>query len=1269
MSQNTYYHQKLAERLILLTSHGKGLLARVYHLRKMLSSSRSRFEKKSGGESTQLSFLFDSAFDSATKSLVRKFPFPQSVDTKTKDCQIIRDNNRKILSELQPFQQTFTDVHTFVMDACNALETVRTWLVVNFALFDVACYFLDLLATVFSLLMLLCKIDERKAIMALHGYLYRCDGASACDVRVETFINDLDPIAKLQSTLVSLESVLHHGLLSPLCTLFSRKMRDPKKYMDEFNLIMRPNQIADPFSDIVLEDTIFYSPEASYLSMETIEKWIIIMVIVCPRLLEDESIREQWRTLMSNRYAFPLFRDVIEKLHDLMGHAISGVSNFSSKDFKKQLERDIRHSQDIAVTKAPTNHKRARLFLRKSLKSNYLILSDVPGLLGLKTQLALVIMGAARDEVHWLVAHCTTEPPGKSKAPPSPDLKEPHLAEILYYLEKLRMLFKKYYQVIFVYHGSMIKRRNDDLAVAMQQAPPLPEHETTIFSDIINRIKSLPPPTDQSAATTEWEDFQGIRLDWIRLQTYLGDIPQDKRTGFLGLMSQGGTMGMAPSAYGRMQDVACRVTKAMFGITFSSKMVDYLDNVLNQVSDMSIFFSHLDMFTAHIQALLWTPAPPELSEHLTSKQSAQVQAAQLTNQINTNHLTSHVIAFPMLCAHFTNLIAPVAEYVPIEKMTRAWQEVTKLREHVSELSLTTCNSLLEEICKKACLCIREVCKQHQALSEQLLPKHAPHYGMSAVTPSVTSAPGGGTIKRKNVAGAPPVAALQDKPMPGSESARERRDKQITDLDKLTNEMVEVVTAINECDQIIVNRFSFAPREYLLSRLEATFMDQIREMVTEPEKRVKPSDMLAKLKATMSVMQGLESYVSLDMTRLFNTVLMQHSLPLDADGQITITQYYTKQYIQGFMSSISQSQAVYSDHFKCFISLPVPAPAPTNRNQPVEVPFPVEEFSDITELRCLAEMIGPYGVRYINEVISQKILAQYQELKKTATDYASKLNQIYQLIEAKPGDAVKLGDNLIGKDVRMHVNQLLTMMGAFLALRDLLSTALNDVLKRRVPFLMSCVSGLEKPDQRPDANDLAATAGFKVKYYDPILQQLLKIKNFEALRTSTKQENDQLVNCFITLFGLSLPDIVDLHNLPYNRHYETSGSNALCIGKAVNSIITMTLLMLPQPEEEYIRNCFVRFLTHASSCVLRMSEGGHTTSPADGSGDAGGMTPATLLMSRRSRDTTYLVLKQIVEDCPYLSMDALEAVFPYTLVRCAFHNSHLKEPPPRPVRQS
>ena len=38
-------------------------------------------------------------------------------------------------------------------------------------------------------------------------------------------------------------------------------------------------------------------------------------------------------------------------------------------------------------------------------------------------------------------------------------------------------------------------------------------------------------------------------------------------------------------------------------------------------------------------------------------------------------------------------------------------------------------------------------------------------------------------------------------------------------------------------------------------------------------------------------------------------------------------------------------------------------------------------------------------------------------------------------------------------------------------------------------------------------------------------------------TSTEQENETLVNCFITLFGLALPAIVDMNNLPYNKHYE------------------------------------------------------------------------------------------------------------------------------------
>ena len=205
--------------------------------------------------------------------------------------------------------------------------------------------------------------------------------------------------------------------------------------------------------------------------METIERWICVMIIVCPRLLDNDQIREQWRVLMSRRYALPLFRDIVEKLHELMTEAIQSATTIS-KENKRQYERDIRNSQTVAVNEAPSHHKRARLFLRKSLRSNYLILSDVPGLLGLKTQLALMIMSSARDEILWLVAHCTTEAPirrqGKDGSSPHQDLKEPHLAEMLYYIEQLRVLMKKYHQVLVVYHGSVIKRSNDELAQTME---------------------------------------------------------------------------------------------------------------------------------------------------------------------------------------------------------------------------------------------------------------------------------------------------------------------------------------------------------------------------------------------------------------------------------------------------------------------------------------------------------------------------------------------------------------------------------------------------------------------------------------------------------------------------------------------------------------------------------------------------------------------------------------------------------------------------------
>ena len=44
-------------------------------------------------------------------------------------------------------------------------------------------------------------------------------------------------------------------------------------------------------------------------------------------------------------------------------------------------------------------------------------------------------------------------------------------------------------------------------------------------------------------------------------------------------------------------------------------------------------------------------------------------------------------------------------------------------------------------------------------------------------------------------------------------------------------------------------------------------------------------------------------------------------------------------------------------------------------------FNAEEFTDPTELRSLAEMLGPYGIKLLNETLMWHIQSQVTELRK------------------------------------------------------------------------------------------------------------------------------------------------------------------------------------------------------------------------------------------------------------------------------------------------
>src|SRR5699024_10075480 len=77
-------------------------------------------------------------------------------------------------------------------------------------------------------------------------------------------------------------------------------------------------------------------------------------------------------------------------------------------------------------------------------------------------------------------------------------------------------------------------------------------------------------------------------------------------------------------------------------------------------------------------------------------------------------------------------------------------------------------------------------------------------------------------------------------------------------------------------------------------------------------------------------------VHIDMTRVFNNVLLQQTQAQDSHGEKTIAYLYTNWYLEVLLRKVSSGHIVYSPRQKTFVSLIIDP----------QMPFSAEEFSDI-----------------------------------------------------------------------------------------------------------------------------------------------------------------------------------------------------------------------------------------------------------------------------------------------------------------------------------
>ncbi|VDI73348.1 NCK-associated protein 1, partial [Mytilus galloprovincialis] len=1093
-----------------------------------------------GNPENKPSFLSEKSLEAVFKHLAKKFP---NIDSKSSTLSPIQNIKADVVKSLSLYYYTFVDIMDLKDHVTDLLTTIDACQVhLDIALnYDLTKQYLDLMTTYVSIMVLVSKVDDRRLVLSLfnvaHEFLHGAGDTSF--PRLGQMVQDYDhPMKKMSEEFVPHSRVLIPAIMSlhviyPKRNLTAELMRSTQM----LSLLAEPAKIMNsPITDMV---------QCEYLSQDVMEKWIIFGLMLCYQYLQEAKAWDLWKQVLQSGYIVQLCRDEVLHIH---GFIVSFFETIKGHNMKKKID-DVREFQHSALQTSPGIHKERRKFLRSALRELTQIYADQPGLLGPKALYVWQGLSVTRDEIHWLLRHFDNPPSKRHNIKLSQeDFVDRQLPELLFYMEELRGLVKKYNQVLQRYFVQYLSGYDSVLLNQLiQNLAVCPEDESIILSSLYNTVASL---TVKQVEENVLFDFRGIRLDWFRLQAYT-------------------SVGKAALILKDHIDIA----KHMNTICFHTKMVDYLDQMLVETSDLSIYCFYTQIYEHQFKQCMEFPAQHRFS-----------------------------IVFPMICAHFMNA---THELCPEERHSIGTTSVQYTHWFLKEMS-DEVNQVITAICEEQCM-----------LSDKLLPKH------SADTIIQTAQKKRPQDKKKKTV-AEPIK-------PGQESARKNREV-FTRMDKLHMALTELCYAINYCNVIQVWEHGFVPREFFLQHLETRFNKALVGMMMynpDTSEIAKPSELLNSVKSVMNVLQGLENYVNIDIARIFNSVLPQQTQHIDSfTGEKTITANYTNWYLEVLLRRVTvnagQNPVIFSPNHKAFVSIQ------TDGNQF----FAAEEYADLTELRALAELIGPYGMKYMGERLMNHVASQVDELKKLVVGNKEVLQKLRTNYD-KPEVMRDLYRQLTNtKNTSSDVDSVLlrmTIIGVLLSFRQLAQEALIDVLEDRIPFLMASVKDLQHfvPSTKDlkVVNEMSSASGLSCDI-DPTLINALRQQKSE------RRENEYEVACLLMVFvAVAIPKLARQDSSVYKASLEGNVNNCHCLALAVNQLAG-ALFSIHGPGDVHDR--LQEFLALASSSLLRLGQENDKEAV-------------------KNRESVYILLDKIVTESPFLTMDLLESCFPYALLRNAYHS--------------
>uniref|UniRef100_A0A8D0B276 NCK associated protein 1 like n=1 Tax=Salvator merianae TaxID=96440 RepID=A0A8D0B276_SALMN len=1069
MSLSSVYQHKFAEKLTILNERGKGVLVRMYNIKKTCMDSR-----------TKPAFFSEKTMESSIKYINKKFP-NLDVRGSTQHLGPVHKEKADIFRALGSYYHTFVDVMEFrdhVYELLNTVDANQCYFEIHVN-FDFTKNYLDLIVTYASVIFLLSRIDDRKALIGLYNCAHEMihGTGDASFPRLGQMILEYEhPLRKLMEEFGPHTKAVSNALLS-LHFLFARRNHSADQWRSDqlFSLISNPAGMLAPINS----DTM----ACEYLSLETLERWIVIGFLLCHSCLgTTQSCLDLWRAALRGSMYITLVRDEVLSIHKVTEEAFSNIKGYGKR------VADVKECKEHAQTHSGQLHRGRRHFLRNAIREMETILANEPGLLGPKAIYVFMALSFCRDEVTWLCRH--SEHASKSKN--QEDFSDSYMAEMLFLMMRLRSLLRKYQNVLQRYYVQYLSC-----------------FDAQVLSSIIQAYTSVTK---------------------------------------------------APMQLRENQDIA----KVMNLIIFHTKMLDSIEALIAETSDLSIFCFYVRSLEKFFASTLEEPS-----------------------------MLRYAIAFPLLCADFSYATDPLC---PEESP------------HLQTCALGLCNNFLEEMAKQACTCILGASAEQRNLSEQLLPKNC------AATIS--------KVRKKRVQKASSKKGEPERDKPGAESYRKDRTL-ATNLDKLHQTLTELCWSLNHVVSFVVFEHKVTPAEYLSSQLETSLSRALVQLAkanpSSPE-LARPSEVLAGVQAYVTFLMSLMHRVGLDTGRLLRSVLLQQTQPLDSYGEQTLTTLYTNWYLESLLRQASMGSIVLSPAMQAFVSVPKEG----------EQTFSAEEFSDVSEMRALAELLGPYGMKFLSDNLMWHVTSQMVELKKLVVENMDVLVQIRSNFY-HPDKMATLLPRLTAIE---NVLKRMTIIGEILWFRSMAQEGLQEVFSNRCPFLMGpieCLKEFVNPDMDIKVTlsifELATAAGLPCDIDPALVSALANLK-----KDNSSPEEDYKTACLLLVFvAVSLPLLATDPSSVYTTEIDGFSNNIHCLAKAIIQVSAALFTIYNKNIETHLKE----FLMLASVSLLQL-----------------GQEPDRI--KSKNRESVLLLMQLLVEESSFLNTDMLETCFPYVLLRNAYH---------------